>query len=167
MAKSEAERGGRAKGDTTVMAASEPPQPSAGPSTFAGVFGEVVSLLIMPVSHKHLFLADLEWLVVPPLKMRQFRLWRQDDRPVAFASWAFLSEEVEARVLEARVLSGLRRLKPNEWKSGDRAWLMDVVAPRPETAKQMIEELKRTVFPDRPLKVVQQTPDGGSAVAEY
>ena len=162
MAKRKGEKGGAAEQPAPAVAASPTaPQPS-GPSTFAGVLGEVVSLLMAPASHKHLFLTDLEWLVVPPLMLRQFRLWRQDDRPVAFASWAFLSEEAEARVL-----GGSRKLKPAEWKCGDRAWLMDVVAPSPESAKQMIEELKRGLFADRPLKAVQSQADGKPGVVEF
>jgi cytolysin-activating lysine-acyltransferase len=141
--------------------AAESTAAAQGPNTLAAVLGEVVSLLMMPASHKHLFLADLEWLVVPPLALRQFRLWRQDDRPVGFATWALLSEEVEARLL-----SGVRRLKPADWNSGDRAWLIDVVAPNPEAAQKMVAELKAVVFSDRPLKALQARPEGGSAAVE-
>jgi cytolysin-activating lysine-acyltransferase len=126
--------------------------------TLSSVLGEVVFLMMSPPSHKHLFLTDLEWLVMPSLALRQFRLWRQGGRPVAFASWAFLSAEVEERVR-----GGVRRLKPVDWKSGDSAWLMDVVAPNPDFAKQMVDELKQSVFADRVLKGLRPRPDGGGS----
>lgn len=130
--------------------------------TLSSVLGEVVFLMMSPPSHKHLFITDLEWLVMPPLTLRQFRLWRQGNRPIAFASWAFLSDEVGERVM-----GGVRRLKPADWKSGDNAWLMDVIAPNPEFAKQMVDELKKTVFADRVLKGLRPRADGtGSEVVE-
>lgn len=117
------------------------------PATLAEVLGEAVYLMTKPASHKFMFLADLEWLVIPPIMLRQFRLWRQGNAPLAFASWAFLSEDAENRLL-----SGVRRLQPQEWNSGDRAWLMDVLAPDAQFAQAMVDELKRAVFPGRVLK---------------
>lgn len=132
------------------------------PATLAEVLGEAVYLMTKPASHKFLFLADLEWLVMPPIMLRQFRLWRQGTSPVAFATWAFLSEDAENRLL-----SGVRRLQPQEWNSGDRAWLMDVVAPDPQFAQRMVEELKQAVFAGRSLKGLKPREGGqGSDVAE-
>lgn len=130
------------------------------PATAAEVFGEVVSLMMMPSSHKFLFLSDLEWLVVPPIMLRQFRLWRNAERPVGYASWAFLSEAVEARML-----AGGRRLQPNDWKSGDRAWLIDMAAPSADFAEAMVKELKEKVFAGKPLKGLKPR-EGGSDVVE-
>ncbi|MEW5726351.1 MAG: toxin-activating lysine-acyltransferase [Pseudomonadota bacterium] len=131
-------------------------------ATVAEVLGEVVYLMTKPATHKFLFVADLEWLVMPPIMLRQFRLWRQGTTPVAFASWAFLSEEAENRLL-----AGVRRLPPQEWNSGDRAWLMDILAPDPQFAQRMIEELKQAVFPGRVLKGLKPRENGqGSDVAE-
>jgi hemolysin-activating ACP:hemolysin acyltransferase len=43
--------------------------------------------------------------------------------PRAFVSWAYLSEEAETRFLRGD------RLTTQDWMSGDRLWLMDLVAP--------------------------------------
>ena len=86
--------------------------------------GQVGWLMMSSPAHRHLFLGDLEWLVLPPILLRQMRLWRRDGRPVAYASWAEVSEEVEKRIL-----AGVVRLAPPDWNSGDRLWLIDVVAP--------------------------------------
>ncbi len=131
-------------------------------ATLAEVLGEVVYLMAKPATHKFLFIADLEWLVMPPVMLRQFRLWRQGSTPLAFASWAFLSEEAESRLL-----NGVRRLPPQDWNSGDRAWLMDVLAPDPQFAQRMVQELKQGVFAGRPLKGLRPRENGqGSEVAE-
>jgi cytolysin-activating lysine-acyltransferase len=61
---------------------------------------------------------------MPPIALKQFRLFAQDNRPVGFAVWAFVSDEVEARLK-----TSVNRLKPNEWTSGDHCWLIDLVAP--------------------------------------
>lgn len=80
-------------------------QPAEGGLDRITVVGHATWLMMQAPTHKHLFLADLEWLVLPPVILGQFRLWRRGDVPVGFASWAYLSEEAEARVR-----SGVRRL---------------------------------------------------------
>lgn len=62
------------------------------------ILGRVVALAMASPSHRHLFLADLEWLAVPAIMVGQFRLFHRDGAPVAFACWAAVSEEVEARL---------------------------------------------------------------------
>jgi hypothetical protein len=38
--------------------------------------------------------------------------------------WVFVDDEVEARLV-----SGNARLRPQDWKSGDRLWIVEAVAP--------------------------------------
>lgn len=75
-------------------------------------------------AHKHLFITDVEWLALPPVMLRQFRLWYRGRTPFAYASWATLSDEIEQRVM-----AGVRRLAPGDWRSGESLWLIDLVAP--------------------------------------
>jgi cytolysin-activating lysine-acyltransferase len=44
--------------------------------------------------------------------------------PWGFCTWAYVSDEVDER-LRSRV----PLIAPHEWRSGTRAWLVDVVAP--------------------------------------
>src|SRR2546428_5091239 len=90
----------------------------------ASLLGQVAWLMMQSPVHRHLFLADLEYRVAPPLMLQQFRLYRRDNVPVAFVSWALLTEEVEKRVQ-----SGAWRLQRADWRSGDRLWGGDLVAP--------------------------------------
>jgi cytolysin-activating lysine-acyltransferase len=82
--------------------------------TVASVFGEIVWLLSRSPKHRHRTLADLEWLVMPPLLLRQFKLYYAGKQPVAVELFAKVSPEV-ARRLDA----GDEKLAPQEWRSGD------------------------------------------------
>lgn len=87
--------------------------------------GAIVLLASRSQSHKYLFMSDLEWLVMPSIAKQQYTLFRNDkNEPVAFVSWAKVSEDVEKRLLE-----GQTKLQPQDWKSGDRLYVMDVISP--------------------------------------
>lgn len=116
------------RAEAAVEASTDSPVPSsaaaAPDAANINVLSSAIGLMIASPRHRHLFLADLEWVLLPPLALKQFRLFTKDGRPVAFATWAFVSEEVAAR-LEA----GAGKLKPSEWKSGDKCWIVELVAP--------------------------------------
>lgn len=127
-----------------------------------GLFGNVVWLMMQSAAHKHLFLTDMEWLVMPALQLNQFRLWQQNGMPVAYASWAFLDEGAEGRMKES-----IKRLAPVDWKSGDALWLVDMIAPF-GGQEEAIAELRATVFEGRTMKSLQPSPSGeGIAVVEW
>ena len=69
-------------------------------------------------------IGDLEWLAMPPILLLQFRLFYHEGKPAAVVLYAFVSEQVERR-LEA----GAPSLRPADWKSGERAWIVQVIAP--------------------------------------
>ncbi|MEM6899201.1 MAG: toxin-activating lysine-acyltransferase [Pseudomonadota bacterium] len=92
--------------------------------TVASVFGQITLLMTQSPQHKHLFLSDLEWLVMPPIMLRQFRIFMNKERPVGAVLWALASDEVAERAQESA-----RSIKPDEWRSGSRLVIVDVVAP--------------------------------------
>src|SRR5690348_9304001 len=89
--------------------------PSAPPRTVSHMFGEMVWVMTQSPIHKHFPIGDLEWMIMPALLAEQYRVFRDGDRPVGVAFWAFLSEEAEKRMME----NPRARLRPDEWKSGD------------------------------------------------
>lgn len=134
------------------------PQPISGPTE---VLGQVTWLMMNSPLHKHLFIADLEWLAAPPIMLKQFRIFRHSKVPIGYASWAFISEEAEQRLM-----SGARRLQPAEWNAGDRIWLMDLVAPF-GGMENIIKELQINVFKNQSVKTLRLGPDGkGMQVTE-
>lgn len=128
------------------------------------LLGQIVTLLGQSPGHRHVFVSDLEWLVLPALIARQARVWRRQTEngsiPVIYASWALVDAEVEARLRQ-----GQTRLKPTEWRSGDRAWLIDLVAPF-GGSDAALTELADQVFPGKVLHALSASATGGFAVRE-
>ena len=48
---------------------------------------------------------------------------------------------------------GTTRMRPQDWKSGDRLWIVEVIAPF-GGQDAMVADLKAKVFPEERLKVL-------------
>jgi len=94
------------------------------PKTVAQVLGEITWLMTQSPRHKAIALGDLEWLVMPAILLRQFRIFYKGEQPVGVALWA-LADKLVARRIDA----GDRRLTAVEWKSGTTMRIVDIVAP--------------------------------------
>jgi len=89
------------------------------------VVGAACLLAAKSTMHKHLFASDYEWLIFPAIRLKQFFLLRsKNNEPVAFVSWAMINDEVEKRLL-----SGVVKLKPSDWNSGNKMFIIDVISP--------------------------------------
>lgn len=128
--------------------------PSQAAASLDAVLGHVVWLMLKMPIYRHVFLSDLEWMVLPPIVLNQYRLFRAGNRVVAFAAWGSLSEAAEARLQEANP-----RLAPADWKSGDRLWLVNLFAPfgHQEVA---LNELRDTALAERSFKMHRRGSDG-------
>ena len=109
-------------------------------SAQAEIFQQIIWLLSQSQTHRFMFIADLEWAILPPYRLRQFRIFRNSKTPMALATWAAVSDPVLERMKRVGP-----RLRPNEWNSGKNIVLMDVVAPFGGLDK-VVEELNNTVF---------------------
>lgn len=139
-------KGAASTGGTDPGSLFTAPAPGGTDKTVATVMGEIVWLFSQSARHKSFFISDLEWLVMTPVLLKQFRLFYAPDRPIGVALWAFASEAVAARLA-----AGNARLAPGDWKSGDTLWLVDIVAPF-GGHDEMLKDLKQTVFPQREVK---------------
>lgn len=133
---------------------------SGEPITLAGVLGEIAWVFSQERSHRYMFIADLEWLVMPAVLAGQYRIFRSEEGPVGVALWAYLSETAEKRIAE-----GLGRIAPAEWRSGNNLWIIDLIAPFGGDEK-MIDEMKKTVFRGLSFKYHKVTPDGQRTIVE-
>lgn len=104
------------------------------------LLGPVSWLMMNNPTTRHCFFADLEWRVMPPLILEQAKLFMKGDMPTAFVTWAYLSEAVAERYARQPY-----QLAPGDWKSGDRVFLIDLIAPY-GGAKDVLDELKATVL---------------------
>jgi len=147
--------------DTPLGAAGSAGEPK---KTVSQVLGEITWLLTQSPIHKQLFIGDLEWFVMPPVLLEQFRIFNGPQHPVAFALWARVSEDTEERLK-----AGGYKLRPDEWKGGDKAWIIEVVAPFGGT-EEIMADMAKFIFPGESFKyhhvndagqreVVEHTPD--------
>jgi hemolysin-activating ACP:hemolysin acyltransferase len=106
--------------------------------------------------HKHYTLADLEWLVLPPLLTGQFSVAEAGPKagglrfPVAVALWASVSPELDKRLSEN--LTAPIRLRPDEWKSGDALWLVDAIGDG-RIVGPLLKQLGEGVWKGRDVKM--------------
>jgi cytolysin-activating lysine-acyltransferase len=97
---------------------------AAAPKTVAQVLGEITWLMTQSPRHKAIPLGDLEWLVMPALLLRQFRIFYQGEQPVGVALWALVDD-----LVAKRIDAGDSRLSAVEWKSGTAMRIVEMVAP--------------------------------------
>ena len=88
------------------------------------MLGEITWLMTQSPRHKAVPLGDLEWLLMPAILLRQFRIFYEGEQPVGVALWA-LADELVAKRIDA----GDKRLAAVEWKSGGNMRIVDIVAP--------------------------------------
>ena len=122
------------------------PAPDGAAKKVSEVLGEIVWLMSQSPLHKQFFISDLEWFVMTPVLLQQFRLFYDQTKPIGVAFWATVNDEVEERLA-----AGTTRLRPQDWKSGERLWVVEVIAPF-GGAEEMVKDLKAKVFPQRELK---------------
>lgn len=101
---------------------------TAVPMTVSHLLGEMTWLLTQSPLHRALRIEDIEWLLMPPLIHRQFYIFRDGEKPIGLALWAQCNEAVEGK-LDRGMLEPGNRLSLEDWKSGERTWLVDLVAP--------------------------------------
>lgn len=66
---------------------------------------------------------EIEALVATPILLREFKLYSKDKQPVAFLTWASVSDAVKARVEAGEPLA------LEDWRSGENLVVVDVVSP--------------------------------------
>ena len=120
------------------------------------VLGNVLFLYMQSNVHKHFFVSDLEARTLPALMRKQCKLYIQSNAaalPMAFVSWAFLSEQAE----EAFVAT--QKIAPKDWDSGDNLWIVDVLTPFGGTSK-VFQELNEKIFKGREINILYPDKSG-------
>jgi hemolysin-activating ACP:hemolysin acyltransferase len=129
--------------------------------------GEIVVVFSRSPAHKHYSLADVEWMILPAVFRSQFYVAEAANAetgfraPIAVATWALVSDEVDQRL--ASDLSHRVRLRPDEWKSGEVGWIVDLVGDRRGIAGA-VEWLKAGPFKERTAKIVVRDAKGATRV---
>ncbi len=140
------------------MSTQAPAAPAGAPQqakTLSHVLGEITWLLSQSPLHKNLFIADLEWMVMPAILLEQFRIYHgPNGQPAGLVLWGSVSDEVEQRLMNHQV-----RLSPQDWKSGSNLWLIEMVAPF-GGQEEMLAEAAATIFEGKSFKYQKPGPNG-------
>jgi cytolysin-activating lysine-acyltransferase len=151
---------------------------AAAPSqelNFAQAFAQIVAAFMLDRNLRAVTVADLEWLVLPPVMLGQFRLAHGPSRPltgqaekasqnnhsslvpVAAALWARVSPRIDG-VLCAN-LDNPVKLSPADWNSGDIIWLV-TIGGDPRALPRFLAELVKREFEGQSVKMRRRRPDG-------
>ncbi len=134
---------------------------------FAEDFSQIVAVLMRAPNYRNLAIANLEWLVIPPLIAGQSRVAVSKLKvdgpviPVAVALWARVSPSVDKRLSEK--LDEAPMLRAAEWTSGDILWMIALVG-EPDALAKLLPQVQKTVFKGRPVKLRVQQADGTTIV---
>lgn len=129
----------------------------------SSAFGDIVTLLMRSESDCKRTLADLEWMIVPALMAGQFAVAEAQSKengvvaPMAAVLWAMVSEDVDRRL--AAELDKPMQMQAAEWRSGDIPWIVAALGD-PKVTGQLLGQLSKTVFKDKPAKLRTRGPDG-------
>ena len=141
-------------------------------------FAQIIAVFMRDQNFKNMRVADLEWLVLPPVMSGQFSLAhmpapprpgeqrKPTDKggmlvPVAVALWATVSPQIDKALSEN--LDQPIRLKTNQWASGKIIWLMAVAGDRRAIPK-FLEQLKEKEFKGQQVKMRVNAGEGKVAV---
>lgn len=109
------------------------------------LLGAVAWLMLQHSTTRHTLVSELEWRVMPPLVLDQAKLYMRDNAPVAYVSWAKLSDKVAQRYSAAP-----HQLAIGDWQSGDQTWIVDLYAPF-GGATEVLQDLRDTVLKGRTI----------------
>jgi len=128
----------------------------------AASVADAISLMMRSERHRHYTLADLEWLIMPPMLLKQvmFAYARPQlppekvaaaamagmegelpPQPVAMLTWARVSPEVAAKLDSQKKAGVPLRLAPQEWRSGDELRVIEVLGQQ-KAADALREKLR-------------------------
>lgn len=159
---------------------------SGGRLTVAAALGEILWLFSQSALHRQLKIERFESAVMPAVMTEQFRIFRfgplpqlagvpvdqfppgltregLEHMPLGVALWAELSEAAEAKLNDGKPLAA------DEWRSGDRLWLLELISPfgNPENqlTERMFADLLSGPFAGRDFKLHRTDPKTGEKVA--
>ena len=133
----------------------------------AASFGQLVSIMMQTRQHKFTMLADLEWMILPAIATRQFRVAESVvpnmgmALPVAAVIWASVNDEADRRMAEN--LDMPVRLKPEEWRSGEHVWIIEAIGDG-NAVSGMLEHLKQTELKDKQVRMRVRGKDGKTTI---
>jgi cytolysin-activating lysine-acyltransferase len=116
--------------------------------------GQVVLTMASVARYRHMALSDLQGLVMEPLLRDKIAMARArpeespqaTPEPAGIAFWASVSDEVDAKIREQIAANVFPiRLKPQDWVSGNKIWLLDVLAPNSQIVTAVLGNFQKAM----------------------
>ncbi len=137
-------------------------------------FSQILAVMMRDATFKNIRVADLEWLVLPPLLADQCAVGyatkaTADGKsaekgvamPVAMALWARVSPNVD-KILSENLDKSIR-LKASDWTSGDIWWLVATAGDQ-RVLPHFVKQLREKDFKGKPVKMRVRDADGTVSV---
>jgi cytolysin-activating lysine-acyltransferase len=124
------------------------------------ILGPVMWLYARDERRKWTFIADHDWLLMPPIVLDQCRLYTKSEIPWAFFTWAFVNDEVHQRLN-----NGVAKIAPHEWRGGTHCWLLDGIAPF-GGLEECLTDLRGTSLAGQAINRFAPQPDGRIVVEQ-
>ena len=118
------------------------------------LLGESLALMAQCDLYRSRSIDQFGSVILPPMRLGQFRIWRRGGVAVALATWAYLDAKTEQAVLEDD-----EPLAPEDWACGDRPVGMDLLAPFGDGFAAS-RDLVWTIFPGIAFKAVRSAAVG-------
>ncbi len=99
------------------------PESEAPSDTRLRAYGDFLFLAFRSDWHQRMTMANLRSAFETPIALDQYRIFRFDGVPRGLITWAWMSAEAERKYVSGDLLD------PEDWQSGDRLWLIDMIAP--------------------------------------
>ena len=119
------------------------------------VLGASAWLWMHSERHRLLALHHLNQMLLPVVRRGQYVLAFEAGKPVFFFSWAYFDMAAEQRWLA----DPDRVFEETDWNSGDRAWLIDWVAPYGHS-RRMRYLLDEELFPHSCIRLLSRNGSG-------
>jgi len=88
------------------------------------VLEKVLYILSLSDFHENMSLRGIRRLIIPPLKLEQYRVYEDQDVPLCFVSWGMFSD-----IASEGYRTGVRKIQGDDWNSGNNFWIVDVACP--------------------------------------
>ena len=95
---------------------------------------KILDIFAMSPIHKKYTIEDIQRLIIPPLKLGQYRLFQDRATPIGYISWAFLNAETVENYINNKKL-----LQADDWNNGKALWLINVICPKGGAINAMLK----------------------------
>jgi len=91
---------------------------------------------------KDMRLSDIQRLIIPPLKLEQYKIYSDREVPICFISWALLSDKISEDYKQNKY-----NLQANDWNSGNNFWIINMLCPHGGASKAIrrLDQLRITI----------------------